>query len=130
MRSHPLPLPPLTLRKKNPRLILGLSLSGMAAEVDAQFRTMGWDVLRFSPEEAARLAHRQKASAIVLSLEGAQESGLLMCAKIRLVHPHARIVLIGPESQRNSRFARLAGAAGYLPDRVTAPAVARAVLGN
>lgn len=130
MRTQPDNLAPLTLRKKSPHLILGLGLSGMAAAVDAHFRTLGWEVVRLNAEEAARLAQRQKATAIVLSLDSFPESGLLQCAKIRLVHPHARIVLIGPESSQNTRFARFAGAAGYLPDRVTAPAVARAVLGN
>jgi hypothetical protein len=134
-RKNPMPhqqqnFSPLPVRKKSPRLILGLGQADMASQVDAQFRGIGWDVIRLTPTDAAKLAHRQKASAIVLSLDNLPESGLLMCAKIRLIHPQARIVIIGPESAKLTKFARLAGAAGYLPDRVTAPAITKAVLGN
>ena len=41
-----------------------------------------------------------------------------------------RLVLVGPADNRLSRFARYAGAVGYLPADAAAPAVARAVLGS
>src|SRR3954452_544788 len=116
-------------RREGPPPGLGLGVSGLAAAVDAHFRNLGWDVARApSGEEAGRLAH--KATAVVLPVESNPESGLLTCAKLALVRPHARVVLLGPEDQRLVRFARYAGAVGYLPPGAGVAAVARAVLGN
>jgi DNA-binding response OmpR family regulator len=126
-----LTLPPTGTRKKTPRLILGLGVSGLAAAVDAHFRTLGWDVGRAaSAEEAAEMALRTRANAVVLTAEPLTESGVLSCAKLKIGRPATRIVLVGPEDARLARFARFAGAASYLPERTGAPAIVRAVLGN
>jgi hypothetical protein len=126
-----LTLPPTGTRKRAPRLILGLGVSGLAAAVDAQFRTLGWDVARAgSAEEAAELALRSRATAVVLTAEPLTESGVLSCAKLKIGRPGTRIVLVGPEDARLARYARFAGAVNYLPERCGAPAIVRAVLGN
>jgi DNA-binding NarL/FixJ family response regulator len=118
-------------RRKAPRLVLGLGVSGLAATVDAHFRNLGWDVARApSGEEAGRLASRHKATAVVLPVESNTESGLLTCAKLSLVRPHARVVLLGPEDRRLAKYARYAGAVGYLPAGAGVAAIVRAVLGN
>jgi DNA-binding NarL/FixJ family response regulator len=118
-------------RRKAPRLVLGLGVSGLATAVDAHFRSLGWDVARApSGEEAGRLARRHKATAVVLPVESTTESGLLTCAKLAITKPHARVVLLGPEDPRLARFARFAGAVGYLPAGAGTAAVVRAVLGN
>ena len=122
--------PTLPQLKKKPRLILGLNRSDVSAALEAQFRTLGWDVTQVPASEVSRAIQRPKAAAIVLSLNTDGESGLLACAKIRLVHPQARILIVGPESTRYSRYARFAGAAGYLPQTVAVPALTRAILGN
>ena len=119
------------VRKKAPRLVLGLGLSGLASAVEAHFRNLGWEVLRSDDgDEAGRQAHRMRTTAVVLSMAPATESGLLTCAKIRLTRPTARVVLVGPEGQQFARYARFAGAVGYVPDSASVAAIARAVLGN
>jgi DNA-binding NarL/FixJ family response regulator len=118
-------------RRKAPRLVLGLGMSGLASAVDAHFRNLGWDVARApSGEEAGRLAHRHKATAVVLPVESVAESGLLTCAKLTITRPNARVVLLGPEDNGLARFARYAGAVGYLPTGAGVAAVVKAVLGN
>lgn len=125
-----LPRGPLDVRKKAPRLVLGLT-TDLASEVEGYFRGLGWDVTHAgSGAEAGRVALRNKATAVVLTAEAVTESGLLTCAKLSLVRPHPRVVLVGPEDARLMRYARLAGAVGYLPDGAGVAAVARAVLGN
>ena len=118
-------------RKKAPRLVLGVGGSPLAAAVGDHFRRLGWDVaVAATPAEAGRLTLRGKAAAGVLAVNPAAESGLLTCAKLTAARPQARVVLVGPDCDRTARFARYAGAAGYLPAGVGAAAVARAVLGN
>ena len=124
-----LDLPP-QCRKKAPRLVLGLA-AGAAADIEAHFRNMGWDVTRAgSAEEAAQLAYRGRATAVVLPVDSTIESGLLVCAKLKVARPGTRVVLVGPTDNRLSRFARYAGAVGYLPADAGAAAVARAVMGS
>lgn len=123
------PLP--QCRKKAPRLVLGLNGSGLAVDLEAQFRTMGWDVTRAATaDEAAQLAYRGRATAVVLPVDSTIESGLLVCAKLKVARPGTRVVLVGPADNRLSRFARFAGAVGYLPADAGAAAVARAVMGS
>ena len=118
------------LRRKAPRLVLGLGAGPLAKAVEAHFTTDGWEVCRAeTPAEAGRLAHRKRATAVVLMADALPESGLLSCVKLLAVRPGCRVVLVGPEGDRRRRFARLAGAAGYLPDGVGAAAVVRAVAG-
>jgi DNA-binding NarL/FixJ family response regulator len=118
-------------KKKAPRLVLGLGVSGLAAAVEAHFRKLGWDVTRAgTAEEAAQLAHRSRTTAVVLPFQVGAESGLLTCAKLTAARPAARVVLIGPEDPKLARYARFAGAVGYIPDNCGVAAVARAVLGN
>ena len=118
-------------RKKAPRLVLGLGMSGIAAAVETHFRNKGWEVVRTAnAEEAGRYAHRHRATAVVLPVEAEPESGLLTCAKIAAVRPRTRVVLVGAEDERLMRFARLAGAVGYIPSGCGTAAIARAVLGN
>ena len=119
------------VKKKAPRLVLGLGLSGLAAAVDGRFRTRGWDVVRAGTgDEAARVAFRYKAPVVVMAVEGDAESGVLACAKLVLGRPLARVVLVGPEDRRLAKFARLAGAVGYLPRDAGPAAIERAVMGN
>ena len=47
------------------------------------------------------------------------ESAFLTCAKLIKCLPKARIYLVGPETNAHERFAKLAGAAGYIPETAT-----------
>ncbi len=119
------------VRRKVPRLVLGLAPSQLADAVATHFRTLGWDVTRAkSGVEAGWHAHRGKPAALVLSADFPGESGHLTCAKVRLTSPNCRIVLVGPGDPVSARRARYAGAVGYLPETAEAAAVARLVLGT
>src|SRR3954447_22215523 len=113
-------------RKKIPRLVLG-SAGGASADVEAHFRKIGWDVTRAaSAEEASQLAYRGKATAVVLPVDATIESGLLVCAKLKVARPGTRGVRVGRADTRLPRSARSAGAVGSLPAAAGAAAVARA----
>ncbi len=118
------------VRRKAPRLVLGIGSGPLAKAVEAHFHALGWDVCRGeSAADARRLAVRKRAAAVVLTTDALPESGLLSCAKLTAVGSGCRVVLVGPDCDRQSRYARLAGAVSYLPDGVGVAAVARAVVG-
>ena len=118
------------VRRKAPRLVLGLSGTPLAKAVEAHFHALGWDVCRVDTAvDAGRLAHRKRAAAVVLAADALPESGLLSCAKLTAARQGCRVVIVGPDSSRQAGYARLAGAASYLPDGVSAAAVVRAVVG-
>lgn len=118
------------VRRKAPRLVLGLSGSPLAKAVEAHFHALGWDVCRTeTAADAGRLAHRKRAAAVLLAADAVPESGLLSCAKLTALRPGCRVVIVGPECDRTARYARLAGATSYLPEWVGVAAVARAVAG-
>ena len=119
------------VRRKPPKLVLGLGATGLAEQVAAHFRDLGWDVAHAATgADAGRAAYKCKPTAVVMSAELPGESGFLACAKVRLTRPAMRVVLVGPEGGRNAGWARQAGAAGYLPETAGVAAVARAVLGT
>jgi DNA-binding NarL/FixJ family response regulator len=115
------------VRKKAPRLVVGLG-GPLGKAVEAHFAAAGWDVCRVEGD-AGKAAAGKRASAVVLATSGQAESGYLSCAKLTAVRPHCRVVLVGPDDRRAARFARLAGAVGYLPDGAGVAAVVRAVAG-
>lgn len=119
------------VRTKAPRLIVGLGVSGVAAAVENYFKANGWDVTPAkSGLEAGKLAHRSRATAVVLAVGAEPESGLLTCAKLTAVRPGVRVILVGPECPRLTKYARFAGAAGYLPEGAGVSAIVRAVQGK
>src|SRR5260221_11756514 len=104
-----LDLPP-QCRKKAPRLVLGLA-AGTATDIEAHFRKIGWDVTRAaSAEEAAQLAYRGRATAVVLPVDSTIESGLLVCAKLKIARPGTRVGTVVPAGKRLARFPRVARA--------------------
>lgn len=120
-----------SIQRKAPRLVLGLGISGLASAVEAYFRNQGWEVVRKPcAAEAGRYAHSHRATAVVLPVDAGGESGLLTCAKLGVSKKKARVVLVGPEDERLMRYAKLAGAAGYIPGNCGTAAIVRAVLGN
>ena len=122
--------PAEAVRRKAPRLVLGVGAGPLAKAVEAHFHGLGWDVCRAeTAADAGKLAARKRAAAVVLAADALPESGLLSCTKLILQRPGCRVVLVGPACGRLSRYAKLAGAASYLPDGVGAAAVVRAVGG-
>lgn len=119
------------VRRKAPRLVLGLGQSPLSDAVTSHFRALGWHVDHAGTGcEAGRTAHRSKPAAVVIAADAPGESAYLTCAKVRLTRPGCRVVLVGREDARSAARARHAGAVGYLPDTAGPAAVARAVLGT
>lgn len=115
--------------RKRSRLVLGLGATPLARALESYFREQGWDVVHAkSNDELRQLSMR--STAIVMTTESLPETGLLTCAKVTTTRRRPRVVLLGPENVRMARFARFAGAVGYLPEGCGAAAVVRAVLGT
>lgn len=55
-------------------------------------------------------AARKSPAAVVIPAESGAESGYLICAKLRLVRPKVRVVLVGEASPAAERLARFVGA--------------------
>ncbi len=122
--------PAEAVRRKAPRLVLGVRCGPLAKAVEAHFHGLGWDVCKADTgADVGGLATRKRAAAVVLATDALPESGLLTCAKLMAQRPSCRVVLVGPACDRLKRYAKLAGAVSYLPDGVSAAAVVRAVGG-
>ena len=92
-----------------PRLVVAYADSIHAARSSRHFRRQGWEVHQVdSAAEARRLIADLAPQLVVLDTELADESGWLLCAKLRLEHPQQRIILLcpelTPEQQRRSEF--------------------------
>lgn len=86
-------------RTSRPRLLLGYSDSAHAARCVRQFRRLGWEVhMVASGAEAQRLAYELVPHLVVLDIDLPDESGWLSAAKILLLQPAQRIVLIATDA--------------------------------
>src|SRR6516162_587040 len=87
-----------------PRMLLAYSDSAHAARCVRYFRRLGWEVhMVASGAEAQRLANQLLPHAIVLDVNLPDESGWLSAAKLRLLPPEHRIVLLAAEADEQSR---------------------------
>ena len=103
-------------RKKMPKIIVGMT-GTKALKIEHAFRQLGWRVSAADgATETRALAHKCRASVVVLHVDQFAESGFLTCAKLVLEMPAASVWLVGPAEEELERFALFAGAAGYLPD--------------
>lgn len=99
-----------TPRKRAARVILGGG-AGFAARAVEQFLARGVDVCTaIALDELHSIAARKNPMAVVLPVETAGESGYLTCAKLRLMRPKMRVVLVGEATPRAERLARFVGA--------------------
>ncbi len=104
-----------TIRTKAPKLVLSRDLGEMALAIESHFRALGWCV-KIAEDAANARKLASKAQAVVLLSLALPESGFLSCAKLKTANPHARIVLVGPESESMERYARYVGATGYVSE--------------
>jgi len=82
-------------RQMRPRLLLAYSDSAHASRCVRYFRRMGWEVhMVASGAEAQRLAGELSPQVIVLDVDLPDESGWLSAAKIRLLPPDQRVILL------------------------------------
>jgi CheY-like chemotaxis protein len=87
-----------TGRSVRPRLLFAYSDSAHASRCVRYFRRQGWQVhMVASGAEAQRLAAELKPEVIVLDVDLPDESGWLSAAKIRLLPPDERVVLLAAE---------------------------------
>jgi CheY-like chemotaxis protein len=81
-----------------PRLLFAYSDSAHATRCVRYFRRQGWEVhMVASGCEAQRLAAELMPQVIVLDVDLPDESGWLSAAKIRLLPPDQRVVLLAAE---------------------------------
>lgn len=108
-------------RKKMPKLVIGLIRGELARGLETHFRALGWRVCSADTcAEVRTKARGGRASVVVLPVSAFDsESAFLTCAKLVQCLPKARIYLVGPETKANERFAKFAGAAGYIPETAT-----------
>ena len=111
-----LPLAAADSRKKSPRLVLGPSVTGARGLLVELFQRLSWDVAEAATiGEVRTLAHRGRATVVLLGTDTGVESGWLICAKLLKANPRVRVVLVGPADEETERFALFAGAAAYVP---------------
>jgi DNA-binding NarL/FixJ family response regulator len=116
-------------RSKAPRVVLATA-GAHTPEWERVFRRLGWEVAAAEGEDPRRVAHRLRATAVVLPVEPGTESGLLTCAKLVRELPMCRVVLVGPENEELERFALFAGAAAYVVEGAPGDDLVRAVTGQ
>ena len=115
-----------TARRKAPRVVLGGG-PGFAPETAEQLRQHGWDVCSAgTTDNLHALALRKNPAAVVLPVETGGESGFLTCAKLRLMRPKLRVVLVGEPTPRAERFAGFVGG-GFATEATAADAVLKLI---
>jgi len=117
--------------KRTPKVILGDVGEPLASDLAAHFARRGWRTkTAANSDDARRAAAACRAYAVILPVESFAESGFLACAKLVLGLSKARVVLVGPDSEENERFALFAGAAGYVTPETPVAEVARIITGR
>lgn len=108
-----------------PCLVLAHRDGAFAKETARRFRRLGYDVYQAAGGgEARRLARMMSAELTVLDVELGDESGWLVCAKLRRERPEGRVVLLGDAGcARSVRMASFVGADALLrPEEAVAAA--------
>jgi DNA-binding response OmpR family regulator len=125
-----LPRNPDASRKKAPRLVLGVTGPGGPAEAAFALHKLGWEITTAATgADARRLACKSRSAAVILPVDGVDESGLLTCAKLARANSKVRVVLVGPDDEEMERFALFAGAMAYVPVGSPVEMLVRAVTG-
>src|SRR5262249_9649181 len=106
----------MTEQTDRPRLVLAYADPAHASRVGRSFRRRGWEVhLVTNACEARRLAAVLAPELIILDSELPDESGWLVCAKLRLDQPERHIVLVTDEvSAEKERLSEFVGAAALV----------------
>ena len=107
-----------------PRIVIGGGMHQLPPGLGRQLGRLGWQLHETMDASSARQIARQiQPEVVVLSTDSEGESAMLTCAKLRHELPGTRIVMVGPDDEALQRFARFAGATGYLDDSVPAESV-------
>ena len=97
--------------QKAPRVVFGGG-PAFADRLADQFRLLGWDICTAATaDELHRKVLRKNPAAVVLPAATSCESGFLTAAKLRLLKPRLRVVLVGEPSGAARRLAGFVGAA-------------------
>ncbi|QDU22043.1 hypothetical protein [Urbifossiella limnaea] len=97
-------------KKRAARVVVGGG-AGFAARTAERFLARGVDVCTaIALDELHAIATRKNPTAVILPVEAAGESGYLTCAKLRLMRPRMRVILVGEASARAENLARFVGA--------------------
>lgn len=111
------------------RVVLALPGHPSMIQAARQLREHGCRVLiARTASEARRLVRDYDAHAVVLPWLLDEESGPLVADKMLRANPRLRVVLVGPDTPRNRRFAQFVKAAGFVSDRDDVAALVRAVV--
>ena len=101
------------------RAVVALPDRQQALIVRRLLQRLGWQVIEAgSAAEARELLDDRTSSVAVLATELIDETGWLACAKVKCLAGSADVVLVGPETPHNRRFARFVGAVALLADPV------------
>jgi len=100
-----------------PCLVLAHRDPALSRETARRFRRLGWDVYQAqSGAEARRLARMMGAELTILDVDLDDESGWLVCAKLRRELPASRVVLVGDAAcSRSQQMAAFVGASALVP---------------
>lgn len=103
-------------RRDRPRLLLAYTDSAHASRCVRYFRRLGWEVhMVASGALVQRLAGELMPQVIVLDVELPDESGWLSAAKIAIIPPEQRIILLaGHVNQQLRERAQSLGVAGIV----------------
>ena len=118
---------PLNFR---PCMVLAYADSARAALNARHFRRLGWEVHQTaSGPEARRLVSALRPQVVIMDTELRGESGWLTCAKLTLVGPVPRIILVDNQlTPLRREFAEMVGATAIIPAQAELPALLTEVL--
>jgi DNA-binding response OmpR family regulator len=116
--------------KTNRSVVLALPESAVTAEAAERLRRFGWQVHRVADCDALReLTCHTTPDVVVLSADGADESGWLTCAKLMRAMPRLRVLVVGEPTGEATRLARFLGVEAPVPADVGAAELADRVQG-
>ena len=114
------------IRSKTRRVVLGGG-PGFATRTVEHLREHGWDVCGAETDaDLHSLTLRKNPVAVLLPVEATTESGYLTCAKLRLMRPKLRIILVGEPTPRAQLLAGFVGA-GIVSEDEAADAVLKLI---
>ena len=92
------------------------------SKVAEMFHKHGWEVFMMGDGGVHAITAETEPQVVVLPEDAGDESGYLTCAKLRLVRPELRLVIVGAErTPERERFAEFVGATfATAPDEIAA----------
>jgi CheY-like chemotaxis protein len=118
--------------RSTPRLILAHPNPAFVAVAARHLGQLGWEVhVAATAGQVRALAQEFAPSVVVMSTDLPDESGWLLCAKLRHEHPRQRVILVGTRRSRDGRrFTEFVGGSALVYEAEGVQALADAVQGN